>query len=111
MGLSVGNYMLYSWVALPVFVLMILGLAENPFNAVKKNRLILGGVKYFSSISYAFFLAQFFTWPICREIFKRILCGNFMHIIISIAVCTGFSILLHEIVEKPIKRLFSQKFC
>lgn len=51
-NIQVDNYMFYNWIALPIFVLMIISLSGIEFKNYK-------WVRYLSDISYAFFLHNF----------------------------------------------------
>lgn len=102
LNIGVNDYMLYNLVCLPIFVLMIL-------SAVKINSEKLGNshiVRYLSELSYTFFLAQFFTWPIVNSIVDKFgITKNIIVILLCIVICTIISLLLHECVEKRIKKL------
>lgn len=99
MDISFGNYMLYSWICLPLFMLMIPALASLDIKPTKI-------VSYMSAISYDFFLVQFFVWPIVRKIKEVVHMNNIVTIIVSLVICTGLAIVMHEVVEKPSKKLF-----
>ena len=51
------SYMMYSWIGLPLYTLMLLGLPGLEFPGLNNLRVL----KYAASISYVFFFAQFFT--------------------------------------------------
>lgn len=61
---STDNYMLYSWVGLPLFSLMLISLSGVDSNILQKSKLF----KYSVDLSYCFFLAQIFSNRICRVI-------------------------------------------
>ncbi len=97
----VNDYMLYNWIALPMFICMILSLAGVSVAGMKGHLII----RYFSAISYCFFLVQFWVWPITNAILRYInLENNILKIIISFSICIFLSVLLHELFEKPITR-------
>jgi len=71
------TYMLYSAISIPFFTVLVLGLSGMAFEKLKNCKML----KYFVEISYVFFFAQFFTWPITRWILNffgggRQLCQN-----------------------------------
>lgn len=96
LGIGQGNYMLYSWICLPIFSLMILGLANLEYKRPNSSRLVL----YLSTISYAFFLAQFFVWPIIK---KMNIYSNWLKVFVSLALCIVIAIVMHEMIDKPCK--------
>lgn len=100
-NIAVGDYMLYSWVALPLFMLQILSLTGVSIPQwMQKSKVI----NYFCEISYAFFLAQFFVWETTKYIIGILgIDGNIVRIGIAFLACIGYAILLHEFVEKPVK--------
>lgn len=101
LGIGRGNYMLYSWICLPIFSLMILGTANLKWKHSDNSKIIL----YLSTISYAFFLAQFFVWPIMKQININ---SNSLKIVISIVLCTTIAIGMHEVVERPSKTILTK---
>ncbi len=108
-----GMYMLYSWIGIPVFTAMIMTLAGLDFAFLKKKRGMFWILKYGVEISYVFFLAQFFTWPLCRAIFSFFggikVCGPIVKMVVSFAICLFLSVLLHELVEKPLSKYLNGK--
>lgn len=101
LGIGIGDYMLYSWIALPIFCLMLFGLAQASFPVLEKSKTI----RYLSSISYVFFLAQFFTWPVTGKIVE--ITGynsTLFKCTVSLAICLAISVLMYEAVEKPCRR-------
>lgn len=105
LNIGMHNYMLYNWICIPVFIMLIYSLASIP---IKGGRYKITG--YLSSISYAFFFAQFFTWPIVKQLIQAgYVAGNFSKIAISFAICLLLSVGMHELVEKPVKRLHRKR--
>lgn len=106
LGIGVGDYMLYSWICLPIFSLLLLGLAQAEFPVLKKSKV----VRYFSDISYTMYLAQFFTWSATSKIV--LITGNnssLFKCIVSLFVCVCISVLMHEFVEKPCKKIWLRR--
>ena len=62
-------------------------------------------MKYLCEISYAFFYGQFYTWKVTNYILDKLEIGrNVIKIILSFTVCILLTVILHEIVEKPLKK-------
>lgn len=103
LGIGVGDYMLYNWICLPIFCLLLTGLAQAEFPILKKSKV----VRYCSSISYAFYLAQILTWPLINKMVD-ITGKNSSQFksIVSFLICMVISILMHEFVEKPCKKIW-----
>lgn len=108
--IAAGNYMLFSWIVLPLFCLMLPALVSQEFRTIRKVSLLTKMISYLSEISYAFFLMQLFIWPIMRRLCKALnIEGNMTKIFLSIAVCTILATLVHELIEKPSKNFLSRK--
>lgn len=106
LGISVGNYMLYSLVALPMFIMLLVSISRINILSLKNNRI----VNYLCEISYAFFLAQFFTFKSTSFLLKFInLDSNIFKIVLSFCICMIYAIMLHEIVEKPCSKFLKKK--
>ena len=104
---SVGNYMLYDVVAVPVFACMVLTLAS-----LKSPRLQgSAALRYMSAVTYAFFLVQTFNTEIERWIFSTLgIQNNVVMIVVSVVLCGLMAVVLHHIVEKPCARLGKRIF-
>lgn len=101
LNVSVSNYMLYSWICLPIFILMLPSLASIDFGRMQNSKVI----SYLSAISYNFFLAQFFVWNIMRKVVAITgINNNVFNILVSLLVCVLIATIMHEIVEKPSKK-------
>lgn len=94
------DYMLFNWLALPMFMMQLVSSAGLNFtNRIQNSRII----RFLCEISYAFFLGQFFTWKTTQFIVDQTgIDTNFARITISLILCILYAILLHEIIEKPI---------
>lgn len=100
------DYMLYSYLALPLFSLMIVTLAGSNTLIFAKSNII----QYMSEISFEFFLAQMFLWSISREIIALLgFDGNLHKIIVSLTVCSLIAVSLHELVQKRLKKILNSK--
>lgn len=94
-----GNYMLYTWIVLPCFTMMLMSLS---LLKIHDNTVI----RYMSSVSYSFFMAQFYLWPIMYFLVGKMKsCNNMMKIALSFLICLLISIVMHEVVEKPLKKI------
>lgn len=92
------DYMMMSWISLPCFVLVFLLLGNVEFHGVENPKFLL----YCSKLSYAFFLAQMFVWPLSYHVAAKILGidTNVIRIILSFLICIVISVILHEFIEK-----------
>ena len=105
--ISLGNYMLYNWVALPMFILLLISFHEFQSDRLKNSKIL----KYLCDISYVFFFAQFFTWDVTKFILRIIgYENNILKIVISFIMCIFISILLHECMEKPVTKFLKRYF-
>lgn len=92
----ISDYMLLNWIALPCFILILFPLGSNRLLFLEKSR-ILG---YASKISYAFFLAQFFTWRSGRWFVEVIgYSSNWIKILYTFTLCVIISIVMYEVVQ------------
>ena len=104
--ISVGNYMLYNWVALPAFALMILTLSGLKSPSLQNSAVL----RYASAASYAFFMAQTFNTNIESYLYRTWnIDNNYIKIAISVAVCTSIAIAMHELFEKKVTRFLKGK--
>ena len=104
MDIARGNYLLYSWICLPLFALMLLGLAGTTWKKLNDSKWL----SYASEISYAFFLVQLFMWPIMRKWLEFTgIQNNLFKIVSSYVFCTMGAILIHELIEKPFKMIIN----
>lgn len=102
-----GDYMLYSWVALPMFMLLIVSMTGMSFPAWMQNSRIIG---YLCEISYAFFFGQYFTWKTTMFVINKVgIDTNILRIVISFISCSLYTILLHEVIEKPAGKFLKKK--
>lgn len=87
---------------LPIFALLLITLSIIRCDLLERNCVVLYG----SKISYAFFLAQFFLYPIIRyfDIYPNNF-GNVVCHIIAFSLCTVIAILLYEFVQKPCQKI------
>ncbi len=107
MNIAVGNYSIYSIIALPIFILMILTLSMVKSPALSKSKLL----NYAAKISFAVFLAQTFNTEIENFIFTKLgIEGNGLKILTAFVVCTILAMVMHHLVEKPCGNFLKKKF-
>lgn len=105
-GIS-GSFMLYSWIALPCFIVQLFSLGTMKIKMLDNNKTI----GFLSAISFAFFLSQqLYMWR-AVELFLQYtnVDTNFMRILCSFIVCLIGAVLLHLLIEKPSKKYFLNK--
>lgn len=106
LGIAVGNYMLYSWVGLPIFILMMITLSQVDSNFLAKSKFF----SYLSRISFCFYLAQFFNFKAASFILNQFgLDNNLIKILLSFSLCVIITVILHEIFEKPVCKFLRSK--
>lgn len=99
------NYMLYSWIALPCFIVIISSFAQcSNINSRIKSLTVC------CKIAYAFFFAQFFSWPISKMmISKGMLNNNWQKVLFSFSINLFIAILMRSVVERPIQQYLKYK--
>jgi peptidoglycan/LPS O-acetylase OafA/YrhL len=103
---DVQDYMLLNMIVLPCFILMLfpLGYLKMPMLANMKT------VGYFSKISYAFFLIQFFCWELGKKFIDIIgYDHNIVRILFTFVFCLLGSIFLYEVIQKQIVKYVNNK--
>ena len=99
---EVGNFSLYNWIVIPLFVAQILTLIGLDAKLLRHKI-----VSYLSATAYCVYLAQYFCWSISTWFYS--ISGverNTFRIIISALVCMLLASLLHELIEKKAKKFF-----
>lgn len=104
LGIGKGNYMLYSWICMPLFSTMLIGLSGS--GGVKQEQPWGGkAISYLSDICYAFFLVQLFIWPAMRKVTELAgIHNNIFKIVSSFIFCTAVATAIHEIIERPCRK-------
>lgn len=76
------------------------------FVRVKKNKFVEKPISFFSDISYAFFLAQFWVWKLTIRIMRT--CYNqevsIFYAIVAFVICLGFASIATYGFERPIRK-------
>lgn len=105
LNIAPGNYMLYSWICLPSFIVIILGLAGVETNFLKKSKILI----WLVNVSLVFFLAQLYSnTVICKRIIEYYnIDNNYLKIILGWIVCFTIAIVLRKI-EVCLKRFNEQ---
>lgn len=107
-GIGRGNYLLYSWICLPIFMVMIPGLAGASFPKLQTSKLLC----YASKITYAFFLSQLLLYPIMRKWFAFVgINNNIFKIVSSFLCCSCMAVVLHEAVEVLLEKIAQKWKC
>ena len=89
--IGIGNFMLYNYIALPLFILMIISFSRANFKYISNI------FEYFSKISYMFFLSQLFIFDLTKNILVFIKKDtNLLRICISLFLCLLLSFVLHK---------------
>ncbi len=94
LGIAVGDYMLYSWVCLPCFIFILLGLSGIDSRVLNESKLL----KWMADISFAFFLAQLFSNEICGVLIEQFsIESNIMKIFLGWIICIIIAVFIHFI--------------
>ena len=99
------DFMLYSWVALPCFISLLVALGYLNF---KSSRVL----QYLSNLSFSIFLSQLIVvWYGVKFILGTIGCeSNIAKIIFSAVVCFVVANFFHYCIEKPSTKYLKAKF-
>lgn len=100
-NIFIGNYMMYNWIALPMFITLLISTSAIPERKKMDDELI----KFLCKRTHAFWLAQFFTWSTTRSILNFInLDDNWARIVVAVFVNVVYTFILHDVVEKLLLR-------
>ena len=100
------DYMLYNVIILPCFAIMLFALGTLKMPLLGNTKII----GYFGKISYAFFLVQIFAWNVSKLMVDAIGYNhNWIRIVVSFTFCLVTSIMVYELVQKPIARFVNNK--
>ena len=102
-----GDYMLYSWVALPCFVSLMISLGSYDFRKLQNSKVI----KYLSELSFCIFLGQIiYIWHAVKFAFEYAgIESNIMKIMVSLIIVFSIANVLHYLVEVPSSKYFKQR--
>ena len=103
--ISIGNYMLYSWICLPCFIIILFGLSGVESKMLNKSRFI----KWMSSISYVFFLSQLFSNKLSKRLISvASLDNNIAKILIGWSMCFAIAVVF-RFIEVRVKALIQKR--
>lgn len=102
-----GDYMLYSWVALPCFISMIVSLGSYRFSDLQGSKTI----RYFSDLSFCLFLGQvLYVWYAVKFSLEFVGCqSNILKIVMSFILVFILANVLHYLVEVPSTKYLKQR--
>lgn len=94
-----GDYMLYSWIALPCFVSLLISMGHINFENLQGSTTI----KYLSELSFSLFLSQLIVvWTSVKYMMELVGCRrNIANILVSATICFCIANFFHYIIEKP----------
>lgn len=105
LDLSVKNYMLYSAICLPFFIIMLIGSSGTVSSVLSGSKVI----RYCCEISYVFFLAQLFSNTVCIILKVEFnITNNLVMILLGWIICAAIAVLMHEAFEKPLKKMLNK---
>lgn len=101
------DYMLYSWIALPCFISLIVSLGEFEFKILHNSKMI----KYLSELSFCFFLGQIvYVWYAVNRGMESFGCNaNVIKITLSFIVVFCIANFLHYCIEVPSTKYLKQR--
>jgi len=102
-----GDYMLYSWVALPCFVSIMVSLGSYNLKKIQGSKI----VKYLSEISFCIFLGQIiYVWNVAKYALDYVGCeANIVKVLVSFTIVFCIANALHYLVELPFSNYLKQK--
>lgn len=101
------DFMLYSWIALPCFISLLISLGYLKFERLQGSKTI----RYMSALSFSIFLSQIIAvWHVVRFAMKYMECdSNLVKICVSAAICFCIANFFHFCIEKPSARYLKVK--
>lgn len=102
-----GDYMLYSWIALPCFASLLISLGYINFENLQGSTTI----KYFSELSFSIFLSQMIVvWTSVKYMMELVGCqSNIANILVSAIICFCIANFFHYVIEKPSAKYLKSK--
>ena len=89
--------MMFSWIVIPVSSLAVY------FAAQVRKWHFSGMIRYLSSLSYCFYLAQLYSNTLSKYFIGRYeISSNSLRILIAWMMCISISVILHHVVELPL---------
>lgn len=101
------DFMLYSWIALPCFISLLISLGHFKFEKLQGSKTI----RYLSALSFSIFLSQIITvWSIVKFAMEYVECdSNWAKICVSAAICFCIANFFHFCIEKPSTKYLKAK--
>ncbi len=104
LNVDVGNYMLYSWIYLPCFIVTLIGLSGVESNILNNSKLL----KLMSQVTFVFFLAQLYSNQICKMLIKKYeIESNLIRILIGWSMCIIITVGL-RLIEITLNKLYKK---
>lgn len=102
------DYMLYSWIALPCFISLLVSLGSYNFPKLQNSKVI----KYLSELSFCIFLGQIrYVWYGVKYAFEYAgIESNLMKILVSFTIVLCIASVLHSCVEMPSSKYLRDRF-
>lgn len=102
------DYMMYNYIVFPGFVILLFSLGYINYPLFEKSRL----TALLSTISYAFYMSQFFCWTICIVMLKYVIVidNNVIRVVLAFVICSIIALGLYYIIEKPVKKYLVNKY-
>lgn len=98
-NLHFDDYMLYNVIVLPCFTIMLFALGTIKMPLLERSK----AISYCSKLSYVFFLVQLFMRKVVKwELYYIGYDSNILRILLSFSYCIIASVLIYELVQKPI---------
>lgn len=103
---EVKDYMLLNVLVLPCIALMLFPLGSLRMPVLENSK----AIGYFGQTSYAFFLTQYFCWIAGTWFVNTIDYNhNWVRILFTFTFCTVASVLMYELIHKPINKFVKQR--
>lgn len=107
----INDYDMYNFISVPIFSALIYNTSKMKNKSIIRiaNSLI---IQYLSKISFAFFLSQFFTFPVVKSLMPTpwfTTHTNSKLIFSSLLINLLISIFMYEIIQKPFDKILTKK--
>lgn len=101
------DFMLYSWIALPCFISLLISLGYFKFEKFQGSK----AIQYLSALSFSIFLSQIIAvWSIVKFAMECMGCdSNRVKICISATICFCIANFFHFCIEKPSAKYLKAK--
>ncbi|WP_312103047.1 acyltransferase family protein [Pygmaiobacter massiliensis] len=107
-NIGVNNYMLYSWIGLPLFGAMLFSLSGVESRRLSNSKCL----KFAGSLTYAFFLSQLYSNSISKKIIAYYgISNNFIKIFLGWSCCIIIALVLRYVERKITTKLRGKLLC